>query len=49
MPEWVLIEKVARNFQPIKTFDKTPSHPIIREYSNIDPLEKQDQNMQLMV
>ena len=49
MPEWGLIEKVARNLELKKTFDRTPSHPLIREYSNVVPLEKQDQNLQLMV
>ena len=49
MLEWRLIEKLARNFYLKKTFDRTPSHPLIREYSNVDTLKNEDQNMELMI
>ena len=47
--EWRLSEKLTRNPQLIKAFDRTLSHPLIREYSNVDTLENQDQNMELMM
>ena len=44
MLEWILIEKLARNPKPINAIDKTPSHPLMGEYSNVDPLENQGEN-----
>ena len=49
MLEGRLIEKLARNPKLIKAIDRTLSHPLIREYSNVDTLENQDQNMELMM
>ena len=42
MLEWRLIEKLARKLKLIKAFDRTLSHPPIREFSNVDTLENQD-------
>ena len=39
MLEWRLIEKLARNPKLIKAFDRTLSHPVIREYSNVNAVE----------
>ena len=47
--EWRINEKLVKNPKLIKAFDSTLSHPLIREYSNVDPLEKQDQNLELMM
>ena len=44
MLEWRLNEKLARNPKLIKAFDRTLSHTLICEFSNVDTLEKQDQN-----
>ena len=49
MLEWRLIEKLARNPMLLKAFGRTLSHPLIQEYSNVDPVENQDQNMELMM
>ena len=48
MLEWRLFGKLARKPKLIKAFDRTLSNPLIREYSNVDTLETQDQNMELM-
>ena len=45
MLEWRLIEKLDRNFRAIKAFDRTLSHPLIREFFDVDPLEKQGKNL----
>ena len=42
MLEWRLIENLARKPQLIKAFDRILSHPLFREYSNVDPVENQD-------
>ena len=39
MLEWRVNEKVARNPMLIYSFDRTVSHPLVGEYSNVDPLE----------
>ena len=39
MLDWRLIEKLARNPKLIKAFDRTLSHPLTREYSNVSTLE----------
>ena len=49
MPEWRLIEKLARIPKLMKAFDKTLSYPLLQEYSTVNILEKQDQNMELML
>ena len=49
MLEARLIEKIVRKPKLTKPFDRTLSHPLIRKYSNVDPLESQDQNMELMM
>ena len=36
MLEWRMNEKLARNPKLIKAFDRTLSHPLIREYSNVE-------------
>ena len=37
--EWRLTEKLSRNPEFIKAFDRTLSHPLIRESSFIDHVE----------
>ena len=49
MIEWRLIEKLGRNPKLIKAIDRTLSNPLIREYSNVDTVENQDQKMELMI
>ena len=49
MLEWRLIEKLAKNPKLIKAFDRVLSHPLIREYSHVDTVEKEDQNMELIM
>ena len=44
-----LTEKLVRNPKLIKALDRTLSNPLIREYSNVDPLEDQDQKKELMM
>ena len=43
--EWRFFEKLAIF---IKAFDRTLSHPLIRGSCNVDPVEIQDQNMELI-
>ena len=38
MVEWRITEKLAANPNLMKSFDRTLSHPLIRKYSNIDPI-----------
>ena len=42
IPEWRLIEKVARNPNLVKAFDRTLSHPPNREICHVDPVENQN-------
>ena len=42
MLEWRLIEKLSRNLNLIKAFDRTHSDPLTREKCQIDPAEKQN-------
>ena len=41
MLEWILIEKLARNPNLINAIDRTLSHPLIREYCDVDPVGSQ--------
>ena len=41
MLDWRLIEKLARNPNLIKAFVRNISHPLIREYCLLDPVENQ--------
>ena len=42
MLDWRLIENIARNLKPIKTFDGNRSHPLVLECSNVNTLTNQD-------
>ena len=46
---WRLLEKIARNSKPMKTFERTLSHPLTREFSNVDLVKTQDRYMELIM
>ena len=44
MLEWRIIENLARNSKLIKAFDRILSHPLIRKYSNVNPLANEGES-----